>query len=31
LDYYRKLKERAVQRFGADNVSDKRSFMTPKE
>ena len=31
LDYYRKLKERAVQRFGADNVSDKRSFMTPRE
>ena len=29
LDYYRKLKERAVQRFGAGNVSDKRSFMTP--
>ena len=29
LDYYRKLKERAVQRYGADNVSDKRPFMTP--
>ena len=29
LDYYRKLKQRAVQRFGAGNVSDKRSFMTP--
>ena len=29
LDYYRKLREKAVQRFGADNVSDKRSFMTP--
>ena len=29
LDYYRKLREQAVQRFGADNVSDKRSFMTP--
>jgi hypothetical protein len=29
LDYYRTLKERAVQRYGADNVSDKRSFMTP--
>ena len=29
LDYYRKLKERTVQRFGADNVSDKRSFTTP--
>ena len=29
MDYYRKLKERTVQRFGADNVSDKRSFMTP--
>ena len=29
MDYYRTLKERAVQRFGADNVSDKRSFRTP--
>jgi len=29
MDYYRKLKERTVQRFGADNVSDKRSFTTP--
>jgi len=29
MDYYRTLKERAVQRFGSDNVSDKRSFMTP--
>jgi hypothetical protein len=29
IDYYRKLKERTVQRFGAGNVSDKRSFMTP--
>ena len=29
MDYYRTLKERAVQRFGAGNVSDKRSFMTP--
>lgn len=29
LDYYHKLKERTVQRFGAGNVSDKRSFRTP--
>ena len=29
MDYYRKLTERTEQRFGADNVSDKRSFMTP--
>ncbi len=29
MDYYRKLTERTAQRFGAGNVSDKRSFMTP--
>ena len=29
LDYYRKLRERAVLEFGADNVSDRPSFMTP--
>lgn len=29
MDYYRKLKDRAVLEFGADNVSDKHSFMTP--
>ncbi len=29
MDYYHKLKERTVQRFGAGNVSDKRSFRTP--
>ena len=29
MDYYRTLKERAVQRFGAGNVSDKRSITTP--
>ena len=29
LDYYRKLKDRAVLEFGADNVSDKHSFTTP--
>lgn len=29
MDYYRILKERAVLEFGADNISDKHSFMTP--
>jgi hypothetical protein len=29
MDYYRKLKDRVVLEFGADNVSDKHSFMTP--
>ena len=29
MDYYRKLKERAVLEFGAENVSDKHSLMTP--
>ena len=29
MDYYRKLRDRAVLEFGADNVSDKHSFMTP--
>jgi len=29
LDYYRKLKDRVVLEFGADNVSDTHSFMTP--
>lgn len=29
MDYYHKLTERTMQRFGAGNVSDKRSFRTP--
>ena len=29
MDYYRKLKDRVVLEFGAENVTDKHSFMTP--
>ena len=29
MGYYRKLKERAVLEFGAENVSDKHSLMMP--
>ncbi|MEE8429328.1 MAG: hypothetical protein V3S33_07490 [Gammaproteobacteria bacterium] len=29
MDYYRKLKDQVVLEFGADNVSDTHSFMTP--
>ena len=29
LEYFRKLKDRVVLEFGADNVSDKHSFITP--
>ena len=29
MDYFRKLKDRVVLEFGADNVTDKHSFMTP--
>ena len=29
LDYFQKIKDRAVLEFGADNVSDRHSFTTP--
>lgn len=29
MDYYRKLKKRVILEFGADNVSEKFSFMIP--
>lgn len=29
MDYFRKIKERLILEFGADNVSDRHSFMTP--
>lgn len=29
MDYFRKIKERLILEFGADNVSDRHSFTTP--